>query len=120
MAKKQLSTSCPYCDLPMRTASMSCASCGVQIEGDFSQAPFNQLSWEDQHFLEEYLLSGFSIKSLEQNGPYGYAAIRSRLDRLIANYKDLKKREVNKKVVLEELRKGKITVDEAKEQLGNL
>jgi hypothetical protein len=120
MAKKLLSTSCPSCGLPMQTASMSCAPCGVKIEGNFSQTFFNRLSPEDQKFLEQYLLAGFSIKTLEQRSSLGYAAIRSRLDRLITNYGALKKMDAQKKAVLEQLRKDQISVAEAKEKLEKL
>jgi hypothetical protein len=99
---------------------MSCTACGVKIEGNFSQTFFNKLSQEDQKFLEQYLLAGFSIKTLEQNGSLGYAAIRSRLDRLIANYKVLKKMDAQKKAILEQLRKDQISFAEAKEKLERL
>jgi hypothetical protein len=120
MAKKLLSTSCPSCGLPMQTAAMACAACGVKIEGNFSETFFDKLAPEDQKFLEQYLLAGFSIKTLEQSGPLGYAAIRSRLDRLIANYKALKKMDGQKKAVLEQLRTEEISVAEAKEKLEKL
>ena len=120
MTKKLLSTSCPSCGLPMQTIAMSCTACGVKIEGNFSQTFFNKLSQEDQKFLEQYLLAGFSIKTLEQKGSLGYAAIRSRLDRLIANYKVLKKMDAQKKAILEQLRKDQISVAEAKEKLEKL
>ncbi|MHC4083774.1 MAG: DUF2089-like zinc ribbon domain-containing protein [Planctomycetota bacterium] len=120
MTKKLLSTSCPSCDLPMQTTAMSCAACGVKIEGNFSQTFFNRLSPDDQKFLERYLLAGFSIKTLEQRGSLGYAAIRSRLDRLIASYESLKKMDAQKKAVLEQLRKDQISVAEAKEKLEKL
>ncbi|MHC4693066.1 MAG: DUF2089-like zinc ribbon domain-containing protein [Planctomycetota bacterium] len=120
MVKKLLSTSCPSCGLPMQTIAMSCTACGVKIEGNFSQTFFNKLSQEDQKFLEQYLLAGFSIKTLEQNGSLGYAAIRSRLDRLIANYKVLKKMDAQKKAILEQLRKDQISFAEAKEKLERL
>ncbi len=120
MAKKLLSSSCPSCGLSMQTTAMSCAACGVKIEGNFSQTFFNRLSPEDQKFLEQYLLAGFSIKTLEQRGPLGYAAIRSRLDRLIANYEALKKMDAQKKAVLEQLRTDEIGVAEAKEKLEKL
>ncbi|MCK4998716.1 MAG: DUF2089 family protein, partial [Anaerohalosphaera sp.] len=71
-------------------------------------------------FLEEYLLCGFSIKSLEKTTPHGYAAIRSRLDKVIDNYKQLKKNDLCKKAILEQLSKGKISVDQAKDQLENI
>jgi hypothetical protein len=65
-------------------------------------------------------LAGFSIKALEENGSLGYAAIRSRLDRLIANYRKLMKMDAQKKAVLEQLRKDEISVAEAKEELEKL
>lgn len=120
MAKKLLSTSCPSCGLPMQTTAMSCAACGVKIEGSFSQTFFSQLAPEDQKFLEQYLLAGFSIKTLEQNSSLGYAAIRSRLDRLIATYEALKKMDAQKKAILEKLRTEEITFAEAKEKLEKL
>ena len=120
MAKKLLSSSCPSCGLPMQTTAMSCTACGVKIEGNFSETFFGKLPPEDQKFLEQYLLAGFSIKTLEQRGPLGYAAIRSRLDRLIANYEALKKMDAQKKAVLEQLRIEEISVAEAKEKLEKL
>jgi hypothetical protein len=120
MRRKMLSTSCPSCSLPMQTAAMSCTVCGVKIEGNFSETFFNRLSPEDQQFLEQYLLAGFSIKTLEQSSSLGYAAIRSRLDRLIANYQALAKMDAQKKAVLEQLRKDEISVAEAKEKLEEL
>ncbi len=120
MAKKLLSISCPCCGLPMQTASMACTVCGVKIEGNFSETFFNRLTPEDQKFLEQYLLAGFSIKTLEQNSPLGYAAIRSRLDRLIVNYETLKKMDAQKKAVLEQLRTDEINVAEAKKKLEEL
>ena len=120
MAKKLLTSSCPSCDLPMQTTAMSCAACGVKIEGNFSETFFGKLPPEDQKFLEQYLLAGFNIKMLEQRGPLGYAAIRSRLDRLIANYEALKAMDAQKKAVLEQLRTDQITVAEAKEKLEKL
>ncbi len=120
MKKKFLSTLCPCCRLPMRTAAMACPTCQVKIEGDFSETLFNKLSSEDQKFLEEYLLAGFSIKTLEQNSSLGYAAIRSRLDKLIANYKAVAKMDGQKKAILEKLRANELSVTEAKDMLEKL
>ena len=104
----------------MRTAAMACPTCEVKIEGTFGETLFDRLTLEDQKFLEQYLLAGFSIKELEQASSLGYAAIRSRLDRLIGNYKALTKMEAQKKAVLEQLRTDKISVAEAKEKLEKL
>ncbi len=104
----------------MQTAAMACAICGVKIEGNFSQTYFDRLTPEDQKFLEEYLLAGFSIKTLERRSALGYAAIRSKLDRLIANYEAMKKMDAQKKAILEQLRTNQITVAEAREKLEEL
>ena len=104
----------------MQTTAMGCTVCGVKIEGNFGQTFFDRLTPEDQKFLEQYLLPGFSIKTLEQKSSLGYAAIRSRLDRLIADYKRLTKMDAQKKAVLEQLRTGEIGVAEAKEKIERL
>ena len=99
---------------------MSCPACEVKIEGNFSETLFDRLAPEDQKFLEQYLLAGFSIKTLEESSSLGYAAIRSRLDRLIANYKALAEMDAQKKAVIEQLRTDQISVAEAKEKLERL
>jgi hypothetical protein len=120
MTKKKFSTSCPCCSLPMQTSAMSCAICGVKLEANFRKSNLDNLTPEDQDFLEQYLLAGFSIKKLEQTSSLGYAAIRSRLDKLISDYKSVKQMDGQKKKVLEQLRNGEITVTEAKEKLERL
>lgn len=104
----------------MQVTAMSCAACQVKIEGAFPETVLNRLSQDDQRFLLEYLLSGFSIKALETSSDLGYAAIRSRLDKLIANTKSLIQSEEQKKAILDKLRTGEITVAEAKKRLENI
>ena len=120
MKKKLLSTLCPCCGLPMRTAAMACPVCEVKIEGNFSETLFGKLNSDDQKFLEEYLLANFSIKTLEQNSSLGYAAIRSRLNKLISNYKSLEKMDDEKKVILKKLGANEISVTEAKDLLDKI
>lgn len=120
MPKKPLSTSCPCCGLPMQTAAMNCVLCEVKVEGNFSGTAFDRLGAEDQSFLEQYLLAGFSIKTLEKSSALGYAAIRSRLDKLITQYKAVQKMDAQKKTVLEQLRKDEINVTQAKKKLEKL
>ena len=120
MKQKSLSTLCPCCGLPMQTAAMACPTCDVKIEGNFSGTLFDRLTSEDQEFLEQYLVAEFSIKTLEKNSSLGYAAIRTRLDKLIANYKALAEMDAQKKTILEKLRKDQISVAEAKNMLEKL
>jgi hypothetical protein len=104
----------------MQVQSMGCPTCGVKVEGVFIQPMIAQLGPEDQQFLEEYLLAGFSIKALEETSGLGYVAIRTRLDRLIENYKALSKHDSQKKAILEQLRKGELTVAQVRAKLEKL
>jgi hypothetical protein len=102
----------------MQVAAMSCTACGVKVEGPFSESIFARLEAEDQQFLMDYLLSGFSIKAMEETSNMGYMAIRTRLDKLIANTRSLLSSEEQKKAILDKLRAGEITVAEAKKTFG--
>lgn len=104
----------------MQVAAMTCAACQVKVEGVFPESVLNRLGADDQQFLLDYLLSGFSIKALEEKSNLGYAAIRTRLDRLIAGTRALIQSEEQKKAILDKLRLGEITVTEAKRRLENL
>jgi len=99
---------------------MSCTACGIKVEGPYTESVLNRLSADDQQFLLDYLLSGFSIKALEETTDMGYAAIRTRLDKLINNTKVVIRSEDQKKAILEKLRSGEITVAEAKRKLEKL
>jgi len=104
----------------MQTVVMACPACGLRIEGRFGQTFFDRLSDDSRRFLEQYLLAGFSIKALEQQGPLGYAAIRTRLDRLIAEYRSLVEADAQKRDIIARLAAGQITPEQAKIELAAL
>jgi hypothetical protein len=99
---------------------MECPVCGVEMRGRFHQTFFQMLDAEDQELLEKYLLADFSIKALAEETGMGYAAIRSRLDRLIERYRRLRQREEEKKRILEQVGAGKISASEAAELIARL
>jgi hypothetical protein len=101
----------------MRPVAMACPACGVEVRGAFRSSFFGALDAEEQQFLEDYLLADFSIKDLAASSDMGYAAIRSRLDRLIAHYRALKSGEDRKKKVLAMVAEGKITAQEAAKRI---
>ena len=101
----------------MRPVVVECPICKVEVRGKFRQAVFQMLSSDDQEFLEKYLLAEFSIKALAEESGMGYTAIRSRLDRLIHNYRSLCEGEVERKLVLEKVASGEISAAEAAEMI---
>lgn len=107
------SSECPYCREPMLPVAMRCPKCAVEIRGRFRATHFTRLSEEELAFLERYLLAGFSIKALAEESGMGYAAIRSRLDRLISRYQRQKEVEEEKLRILGGIERGDISPDEA-------
>ena len=113
MSPQPHSSNCPYCAAAMRATAMECPLCGVEVRGKFQQTLFQLLSGEEQQLLEDYLLAGFSIKDLARESGMGYAAIRSRLDRLIERYQRLREGEEEKKRILEQVAAGKLSATDA-------
>ncbi len=97
----------------MRTSAMRCSACDVEVQGRFEQPLLGMLKAEDQQLLEDYMLTGFSIKELENRTGMGYAAIRSRLDKLITRYQSLKNAEEEKQRLLQMVSNGELTAAEA-------
>jgi hypothetical protein len=104
----------------MRAVVMRCDACDVEVRAKFNQSHFQSLSADDQAFLEEYLLADFSIKALAERSGLGYAAIRTRLDRIIGTYRNLYDNEAAKRAVLEQLERGEITAEKAAEIISGL
>jgi hypothetical protein len=104
----------------MRPVAMECPACAVEVRGRFRQGLFQMLSDEEQRLLESYLLADFSIKALAQESGMGYAAIRSRLDRLIEHYRSLRNADEEKKRILEQVAANELSAAEAAELIANI
>ncbi|MDX9975713.1 MAG: DUF2089 family protein [FCB group bacterium] len=115
-----LQPECPYCSVPLRAVAMQCTVCGTEIRGRFRQTLFQLLDADEQEFLEKYLLADFSIKALAAEGDMGYAAIRSRLDRLIAHYQQLRSKEDERKLILQKVASGALTAAKAAELIAKI
>ncbi len=104
----------------MRPVAMECPVCGVEVHGRFRQSLFQMLGDEEQLLLEDYLLAGFSIKALARKTGMGYAAIRTRLDRLIEHYRRLREGEKEKRLILEQVAAGTISASKAAALIGKI
>lgn len=120
MKSKPIPASCPYCTTALRAVAMECPACGVEVRGRFRQTFFQMLDADEQALLEEYLLADFSIKELAQRSGMGYAAIRTRLDRLIGHYRRLRDAEDERKAILERVGTGELTAAEAAQLIAGL
>jgi hypothetical protein len=84
---------CPDCGQPMAIRRTWCPACEVAMEGEIEVSPLGRLSLEDQLFVTAFLRHHGSIKKMES----------------LFDISSL---------VLEQLSRGEITVDEAIERLG--
>lgn len=90
----------------------------VAIEGSFDLPQLAQLSADDQVFVAAFVRCHGSIKEMERLFGVSYPTIKSRLNRISERleFVDLEPTP-SKSEVLDRLRQGEITVDEAVQQL---
>lgn len=126
MAAREAIGKCPICGGQLEITRLSCTSCNTNIEGNFTLSKFDQLSPELKVFAEVFLKNRGNIKDVEKELGISYPAVRSRLDQTIValgysvEQEPIKKSEATaakKKEVLEALKKGEISAEEAIKRL---
>lgn len=118
---------CPICGGQLEITRLSCTSCSTNIEGHFTLSKFCQLPPELKFFAEVFIKNRGNIKEVEKELGISYPAVRSRLDQTIealgysveqeARPDRLDETAAKKKEVLEALRKGDISAEEAIKRL---
>ena len=108
---------CAECDRPMEVSRMVCPSCDVRLEGDFEVPAMARLSIEDQAFVIAFIRHHGSIKKME--GLFGVSSptIKNRLNAIAAQLDKTFNAPTPNELVLDQLARGEITVDEAMERL---
>ena len=103
---------------------MWCPSCDVSIRGRFAQCEFCALPEDQINFLRLFVARRGNLRELERELGLSYPTVRSRLDDLLRALgytvtvgSPLLDRQERKRQVMEELREGKITPDDALRQL---
>jgi hypothetical protein len=108
---------CPDCSQPMRIRRTWCPSCDVHVEGDIEVSPLGRLSLEDQIFVTAFLRHHGSIKKMERLFEISYPTVKNRLNALTQKLDSRFAGVSPNALVLEQLSRGEITVDEAIERL---
>lgn len=87
---------------------------GIAIEGAFTLPELARLSLEDQVFVTAFLRSHGSIKEMEQIFGVSYPTIKSRLNRIAGQLQFVESNPApGRAEVLERLRNGEITAEQA-------
>lgn len=117
-------TLCPDCREPMDLTRASCSDCEVSLEGSFEVSPLARLSEEEQIFVIAFLRHHGSIRKMERLFEISYPTVKNRLRNLVAKLDETFEAPVSEStadnaLVLEQLARGELTVDEALERMGS-
>ncbi|MDA8020910.1 MAG: DUF2089 domain-containing protein [Thermoanaerobaculia bacterium] len=108
---------CNGCNQPMEIKRLECPQCGVSTEGEFEVPPLARLSSEDQVFVHAFVRHHGSIKKMEGIFGISYPTVKNRLRAITAELdKSFEVPSTNTRV-LEALRDGEITIEEALEKI---
>ncbi len=118
---ERLTTICPCCQATMEIEKLRCASCDVTLEGSIPIPRLARLSTDEREFVELFVRSSGSLKAVADKLGVSYPTVRSRLNRVIAALDTAEKDErCARNQILDDIENGKISVDEAIQQLREL
>ena len=119
---------CPSCQNDLTVAEVGCSSCEIDIRGQFALPAILKLAPAQLDFVEVFLKNRGVIRDVERELGISYPTVRARLDEVVAalgyqvrqaaadeNPSDDGAGE--RRRVLEDLKAGKITPEQAREAL---
>jgi len=117
---------CPNCNSELIVTRLECPNCNTKIESQYKPCRFCRLSDESLEFIEVFVKNRGNIKEMERELGISYPTVRNRLMGVIEElgYKsavEYDKQEIVKKRmdILEKIKTGEISVNEAVEEFSN-
>lgn len=108
---------CAECDRPMAVSRMVCPHCDIRLEGGFEVPALARLPLEDQAFVVAFVRHHGSIKKMEDLFGISYPTVKNRLNAIAGQLDETFNVPTPNELVLDELARGEITVEEALERL---
>jgi len=110
-------TQCPDCGHPMHLTRATCPDCRVSLEGQFEVSPLGRLAQVDQVFVTAFLRHHGSIRKMEELFGVSYPTVKNRLRGIVDELDSVFSAPSPNSVILEQVARGEITVDEALERM---
>ena len=131
---RKILESCPTCGGEFAVTELTCTVCDTVVRSRYSPCPFCRLSPEDLAFLLVFVRNRGNVKDMERELGVSYWTIRGRLNEVITSmglepggepeadespavFPAAPDRSAARQTVLDRLRRGEITAEEAAEQL---
>ncbi len=117
----RLVSNCPACSSELKVTRLSCASCQMQLDGQFEVPPLLQLPPDELEFVVEFVKHSGSLKEMAALRGLSYPTIRNQLDAIIARLKvrhdggDRKRHEI-----LDAIAKGQLSAKQGAKRLKEL
>ncbi len=108
---------CPVCGGKLGVTRLSCRQCGTEISGEFALSKFNALNREELAFAETFLRVQGSIREMEKEFGISYPTVKKNLETIIRKMGFEVKKKTDQQEMLEKIRSGELTVDEAIQQI---
>lgn len=104
---------CPVCGGKLSVTKLSCHQCGTEISGEFALSKFNALNREELAFAETFLRVQGNIREMEKEFGISYPTVKKNLETIIRKMGFEVKKKNGQQELLEQIRNGELTVDEA-------
>ena len=112
---------CPVCSGELSISEYKCNSCNISIKGQFKRCDICNLPKDLVHFVLVFLACEGNIKEVERELGLSYPTVKSRLSKIkqlldLGTFKSYVKTQ-NRIDMLKKLKEGKISVNDALENL---
>jgi hypothetical protein len=119
---------CPFCGEELQVAKLHCTGCHTNFEGAFALGRFQRLNPEQIAFLEVFIKNRGVIRNVEAETGLSYPTVRNRLDELLValgfelrdepETREPTEDAGRRREVLEQLKRGDITAEQAVKLIG--
>lgn len=116
--KKEVFGTCPVCQGPLLATRLSCHHCNTEITGEFALSRFSYLNKEDLLFVETFVKVQGNIKEMEREFDMSYPTVKKNLESIITKMGFETKPKVDEEAILEKIKSGEMSVDQALKLLG--